>query len=160
MSSSRLAGVALFGLIALSSTSAFADWTVVRATGTAAFSRPDGTTGVLSAGAHVEDNVTVETGTNGRVMLRKDTSTIMVGPKSSFSIQSGFLSSTTTVLQQTGQLQFEVEKKNVRYFTVETPMMAALVKGTKFKVSVTQDRQRGRLPRACWRLRLQVGRNN
>ena len=44
----------------------------------------------------------------------------------------------TTIIQQAGSVLFEVEKRNVKHFEVETPYLAAVVKGTQFNVSVTK----------------------
>jgi hypothetical protein len=43
----------------------------------------------------------------------------------------------TTIKQQAGSILLEVEKKNVKHFEVETPYLAAVVKGTQFRVTVT-----------------------
>ena len=42
----------------------------------------------------------------------------------------------TTIVQQAGSILLEVEKRNVKHFEVETPYLAAVVKGTQFRVSV------------------------
>jgi hypothetical protein len=42
----------------------------------------------------------------------------------------------TTIQQQAGSILLEVEKRNVKHFEVETPYLAAVVKGTHFRVSV------------------------
>jgi hypothetical protein len=39
-------------------------------------------------------------------------------------------------VQQAGSILLEVEKRNVKHFEVETPYLAAVVKGTQFRVSV------------------------
>jgi hypothetical protein len=114
---------------------ALADWQVERVSGTAAVVR-DGVATTLARGQSVEDGAVVETGANGRVMLSKGASSIMVGPRSSLSMDHSFLGGTTTVLQRTGTSEFEVEHRAAPYFHVETPSMAAVVKGTHFTVSV------------------------
>ena len=43
---------------------------------------------------------------------------------------------TTTITQQAGTILLEVERQNVKHFEVETPYLAAVVKGTQFQVSV------------------------
>jgi hypothetical protein len=45
----------------------------------------------------------------------------------------------TTILQQAGSILLEVEKQNVKHFEVETPYLAAVVKGTQFIVRVNRD---------------------
>src|SRR5215472_1895564 len=42
----------------------------------------------------------------------------------------------TTILQQAGSILLEVEKRDVQHFEVETPYLAAVVKGTQFIVTV------------------------
>ena len=42
----------------------------------------------------------------------------------------------TTIIQQAGSILLEVEKRNVKHFEVETPYLAAVVKGTQFSVTV------------------------
>ena len=44
----------------------------------------------------------------------------------------------TTILHQAGSIVLEVEKQNVEHFEVETPFLAAVVKGTRFNVNVGQ----------------------
>jgi hypothetical protein len=47
---------------------------------------------------------------------------------------------TTRVLQRVGRIEFQVEKRDVRYFSVETPSLVAAVKGTRFTVVVGAGR--------------------
>lgn len=42
----------------------------------------------------------------------------------------------TTIIQQAGSVLIQAEKRNVKHFQVETPYLAAVVKGTQFRVSV------------------------
>jgi hypothetical protein len=80
---------------------------------------------------------TIRTGRNGRVLLTRGEETILVSPNSVIGIpaeQKQGLS--TTILQQAGSILLEVEKRNVKHFEVETPYLAAVVKGTQFRVSV------------------------
>src|SRR5690348_11341123 len=74
---------------------ALADWQVERVSGAAAVVR-DGLATALAKGQTVEDGAVVETGANGRVMLSKGGSTIMVGPRSSLSMDHSFFGGTTT----------------------------------------------------------------
>ena len=80
---------------------------------------------------------TIRTGRNGRVLLVRGEETILVSPNSVIGLpteQKDGLS--TTILQQAGSILLEVEKRNVKHFEVETPYLAAVVKGTRFSVSV------------------------
>ena len=49
----------------------------------------------------------------------------------------------TTIIQQAGSILLEVEKRNVKHFQVETPYLAAVVKGTQFRVTVGQGETPG-----------------
>src|ERR1700681_3565992 len=80
---------------------------------------------------------TIRTGRNGRVMLVRGEETILVSPNSVVGLpaeNSEGLS--TTIVQRAGSILLEVEKRNVKHFEVETPYLAAVVKGTQFRVSV------------------------
>jgi len=60
----------------------------------------------------------------------------LVAANSSFEIratQSGFL---TRIFQRFGTLMFQVDKRMVKHFQVDTPFLHAVVKGTTFTVSV------------------------
>src|SRR6185503_10903504 len=48
----------------------------------------------------------------------------------------------TTITQQAGVILLDVEKRNVPHFEVETPYLAAVVKGTQFRVSVEKGTSR------------------
>ena len=98
-------------------------------------------TGVLQASVKHEDLVqpgdTIRTGRTGRVLLRRGEETILVSPNSVVGVparkQEGL---STTIVQQAGSILLEVEKRNVQHFEVETPYLAAVVKGTQFRVTI------------------------
>jgi hypothetical protein len=80
---------------------------------------------------------TVRTGRNGRVLLIRGEETILVSPNSVIGLPAEKKDGlSTTILQQAGSILLEVEKRNVKHFEVETPYLAAVVKGTQFRVSV------------------------
>src|SRR5260370_20771813 len=77
------------------------------------------------------------TGHNGRVLLVRGEETILVSPNSVIGLPAEKKDGlSTTIMQQAGSILLEVEKKNVKHFEVETPYLAAVVKGTQFRVSV------------------------
>lgn len=78
----------------------------------------------------------VRTGRNGRVLLVRGQETILVSPNSAISLPEAGRSGLSTVIQQAGTIMLDVEKRNVQHFEVETPYLAAVVKGTRFRVSV------------------------
>lgn len=81
---------------------------------------------------------TIRTGRNGRVLLVRGEETILISPNSVVGLpgekKDGL---STTIVQQAGSILLEVEKRNVKHFEVETPYLAAVVKGTQFSVTVS-----------------------
>ncbi len=135
-----LAGATLAAAtLVASATPTFAEWQVVRVSGAATAARAGAVPITLAGGTTVPDDVTIETGSSGRVLLSRGTSRILVAPRSSMSLEGGRVAA-TTVLQRVGRIAFEVEKRDVRYFSVETPSLVAAVKGTRFSVSVAGGR--------------------
>ena len=79
----------------------------------------------------------IRTGRNGRVLLVRGEETILIAPNSVIGLpleKTDGLS--TTIQQRAGSILLEVEKRNVTHFEVETPYLAAVVKGTQFSVTV------------------------
>jgi hypothetical protein len=80
----------------------------------------------------------IRTGRSGRVLLTRGEETILISPNSVIALpeqqQDGL---STTIIQQAGSVLVHAEKRNVKHFQVETPFLAAVVKGTRFRVSVT-----------------------
>jgi hypothetical protein len=80
----------------------------------------------------------IRTGRNGRVLLVRGEEKILISPNSVISLPAPKSPGTTTVIQQSGTILLDVEKRNVQHFEVETPYLAAVVKGTQFRVTVGQ----------------------
>ncbi len=79
----------------------------------------------------------IRTGQNGRALLLRGEESIMVSPNSVIGIPKDQRDGmSTTIIQQAGTILLDVEKRNVKHFEVETPYLAAVVKGTRFRVSV------------------------
>jgi FecR protein len=102
------------------------------------------TSGVQSASLGQEDALKpgdiIRTGRNGRVLLTRGEETIVVSPNSVIGLPTEKKDGlSTTIVQQAGSILLEVEKRNVQHFEVETPYLAAVVKGTQFQVSVNDN---------------------
>ena len=128
--------VALFA-----SSSAFAGddgvWSISKSTGDVWVT----TAGAEQASLRQEDPLkpgdVIRTGRNGRVLLVRGEETILVSPNSVIGLPTEKKDGmSTTILQQAGSILLEVEKRNVKHFEVETPYLAAVVKGTHFSVTV------------------------
>ena len=97
----------------------------------------------LTADTKLNPGDSVRTGKNGRVLLIRGEERIMVSPNTAIGIPSEKRNDLpTTITQQSGTILLEVEKKNVQHFEVETPYLAAVVKGTQFQVTVEKGRSR------------------
>ncbi|MHC2576944.1 FecR family protein [Bradyrhizobium diazoefficiens] len=80
---------------------------------------------------------TIRTGRTGRVLLVRGEETILISPNSVVGLPAEKKEGlSTTIIQQAGSILLEVEKRNVKHFEVETPNLAAVVKGTQFSVTV------------------------
>jgi len=123
------------------STSAFAGddgiWSISKSSGEVWVT----TSGAEQASLRQEDPLkpgdVIRTGRNGRVLLVRGEETILVSPNSVIGLPTEKKDGmSTTILQQAGSILLEVEKRNVKHFEVETPYLAAVVKGTHFSVTV------------------------
>lgn len=80
----------------------------------------------------------IRTGRNGRVLLVRGQEKILISPNSVVGLPAAKSQGMTTIIQQSGSILLEVEKRNDQHFEVETPYLAAVVRGTQFRVSVGQ----------------------
>ncbi|MEI8153567.1 MAG: FecR family protein [Hyphomicrobiales bacterium] len=116
-----------------------ATWRVRKASGDAVVMPSGGQAIALTDGAAVKPGDSVRTGQTGRVLLVRGEETMLISPNSTMSIPADKRSGLSTVIvQQAGSILFDVEKRNVKHFSVETPYLAAVVKGTQFRVTVNQ----------------------
>src|ERR1700759_706904 len=99
------------------------------------------TTGAAPASLTQEDTLKpgdiIRTGRNGRVLLVRGEETILIAPNSEIGVPSEKKDGlSTTIQQRAGSILLEVERRNVKHFEVETPYLAAVVKGTQFSVTI------------------------
>ena len=87
----------------------------------------------------LEPGASLTTGGDGRVVLSNGKQQIVVGPNSRMTVPAESKSGFTHVLQDLGTLLFKVDKRPTQHFEVDTPMIAAVVKGTTFTVTVGAD---------------------
>src|SRR4051812_49173131 len=113
------------------------DWTVHKSSGEVSLTG----SGVQQASLKQEDVLkpgdTIRTGRTGRVLLKRGDEMILVSPNSVVGVPAQQKEGlATTIVQQAGSILLDVEKRNVKHFEVETPYLAAVVKGTQFRVTV------------------------
>jgi len=138
---SHLSSALAAAFIVVAASAAFAvdggDWTVSKSSGEVWLTG----SAVQQASLKQEDVLkpgdTVRTGRTGRVLLKRGEEMIMVSPNSVVGVPAQNKEGlSTTIMQQAGSILLDVEKRNVKHFEVETPYLAAVVKGTQFRVTV------------------------
>jgi hypothetical protein len=86
-------------------------------------------------GATVGPGDRVTTGPGSRVMMTRGGDTILMSENSVLEVPLTEKEGVTpTILQPGGSVSFDVEPRPVQHFIVETPHLAAVVKGTQFTV--------------------------
>ena len=113
------------------------EWNVAKISGQAWSSSSAGERTPLSINMGVAQGTSIETGDRSRVLLLRGTEQMIVGPKSLVALATPATEELdTTVLEKTGSVTFDVNRQDVQHFSVETPLLAAVVKGTRFTVTV------------------------
>src|SRR5436190_16681202 len=129
-----------FALMTASAASAADDgtWSVSKSSGEVWMGSGDVQQASLKSDDVLKPGDTIRTGRNGRVLLVRGEESILIAPNSVVGLpgekKEGL---STTIIQKAGSILLEVEKRNVKHFEVETPYLAAVVKGTQFRVSVS-----------------------
>jgi hypothetical protein len=113
-----------------------AEWQVARSTGDVWLASPSSQPVSLGTQVFLRPGDKIQTGQTGRVLLVRGSESILIAPNSVVSIPEGKRPQATTILHQAGSIVLDVEKKDVEHFEIETPFLAAVVKGTRFAVSI------------------------
>jgi hypothetical protein len=124
----------------LFSTAVYAEvprWTVSESSGTVTVLRP-GFQAAAVRGGNVVAGDTISTGRNGRAVLIRGEEYLVVSPNSRIVIAPPKEGSMTQIIQSVGNTLFKIKKMATPHFAVETPYLAAVVKGTTFSVTVTK----------------------
>ncbi|MEP1188620.1 MAG: FecR family protein [Roseibium sp.] len=113
------------------------EWVVKRVSGISYFVAPNIPAFRVKKGMVFHKGYTLGTRSGSRVLIVRGTDSIAVGPNTTFAL-SKYRSpgTTTTLLQRKGTLDVDVQKRRRPHFSVETPYFAAVVKGTRFRVSL------------------------
>lgn len=83
----------------------------------------------------------IETGPDGRAVLRRGEETIVVAPNSRIGLPKDKTGPfATRILHTLGTILLTVEKKAKQHFEVQTPYLTAVVKGTTFTVGIQNGR--------------------
>ena len=114
-------------------------WRVSKSSGQVWTTTSEAQNVALTSDIELKGGDSIRTGPTGRVLLTRGEETILISPNSAVSIptdqkQDGL---STTIIEQAGSILVHAEKRNVKHFQVETPYLAAVIKGTHFRVDVT-----------------------
>lgn len=112
-------------------------WSVVSVSGDAVVERAGVQPISVTQDLTLEPGDRIDTGVTGRVVLRRGSSTILIAPKSSVGMPAETRSGFTRILQDIGTALFKVDRRKEPHFEVQTPHLAAVVKGTTFTVNAT-----------------------
>ncbi|NEJ73450.1 hypothetical protein GR197_23400 [Rhizobium phaseoli] len=116
------------------------DWQVAKATSQVKVTTDRNSWKDLRTGDVVPNGAWVSTGPRGRAQLVRGVESIGLQPNTAASITTKaggvFTYRKTEIVQQTGALDLEIEKLSQPHTTVQTPYLAAVVKGTIFHVTV------------------------
>ena len=117
-----------------------AAWHVGKASGDVWITKPGVQPASLSGETTLQPGDTIRTGQTGRVLLMRGKESILISPNSVIGIPTKNADAmSTTIIEHAGSILLEVEKRNVKHFEVDTPYLAAVVKGTHFRVSADDD---------------------
>lgn len=95
----------------------------------------DGQWQQLKRGMVVPDDRAVRTMAAGYVTFTRGQETVELGPNTQIRIfDKAGKKPFTTIKQEFGSVSIEAEVRNVQHFAVDTPFLAAVVKGTRFTV--------------------------
>src|SRR5690606_7229135 len=113
-------------------------WTVSEASGRVTLRGDDGAAPV-TRGTVLKAGSVVETGQGGRAVIVRGKDFVTVGPASRLRVPAPSQREATLfdLLQEWGNAVFQIEKKPDPHFSVGTPYLAAVVKGTTFSVTVS-----------------------
>jgi uncharacterized membrane protein YgcG len=131
----------LFVSPAWSATAKADKWLVTQLSGDARVVHPGFHAASLKVNEELAPGDTLLTGPTGRATLVHGGDYILIAPRSEMRLpsavpQNGF----TRVIENLGTMLFKVQHTGIPHFVVDTPMLAAVVKGTTFTVVVDQNR--------------------
>ena len=114
-----------------------ASWRVSKVSGQAWLEPVQATPVAVTNEMTVPPGQTIRTGQSGRLLLTRGGQSILVSPNTSLTLPAASDGPQSRVQQQIGSILLEVDKREADHFEVQTPFLAAVVKGTQFRVTVS-----------------------
>jgi FecR protein len=137
----RIARTSLIVASLLTTGAAFAGapgWTISESSGKVAV-LSTGVVKVAVRGGTLATGDFVTTGGNGRAVLVRGEEYLVVAPNSRIRVADPAKSGAMTqIIEHFGNVIYKIKKMTMPHFAVETPFLAAVVKGTTFSVTVTE----------------------
>lgn len=114
-------------------------WTVTAVEGSAMVIDTEHGTRDVQPGLRLGAGSTIVTGEDGTIALDREADSIVVFPSSSATIPATATTGAPDILQEFGQLLYQMESRDSWDFQVRTPYLVATVKGTTFTVTVERS---------------------
>ena len=130
------AAVCLFFALPMTAKAAEEDWVVAKATAQVKFSTDQTNWHAVKVGMTIPNGAWMSTGPRARALLQRGVESVNFHPGTVASITTNDRHE-TEVVQPTGMLDLDIEKRAAPHTRVDTPYLAAIVKGTKFSVTVS-----------------------
>ncbi|THV23381.1 FecR domain-containing protein [Peteryoungia ipomoeae] len=135
----KIALTLLFLILQSALAAAQGEWSVANAGKQVMVTMDNQTWSPLRKGDAVPNGAWISTGPVGRAQLVRGKESVTFKPNTLASVTTrGFFFRKTDVLQQSGELELQIEKRLRPHTSVQTPFLAAVVKGTRFTVSVSR----------------------
>lgn len=92
----------------------------------------------IAAGSRLTPPVKIETGADGFLRIEQASSNLDIGPNSVLLIPIANAES-ESIIQNLGRVLYSVKPRKSRSFSVQTPYLVSVVKGTVFSVAIEND---------------------
>ena len=133
----------LFMALVLPGFAAAAEWRIVKMSGDVRIFSDNITWVSLKPDRRLGPGDSIWTGHNGRIMLSSEDGRVLLKPGSLVKIPTQRLPGNYTVLfQSMGTVEADIEKRNQQHFSIHSPYLAAVVKGTKFSIEIDDEQTR------------------
>lgn len=114
-------------------------WQIVQSAGDVQVITEGDKPSAVAPHTELPEGTIVTTGKSGRAVIRRGQEQVVIQPLTRL-VLTRATPGATTILQSAGSALYRIGKKKTPHFQVDTPYLAALVKGTAFTVTVTRTR--------------------